>query len=100
MRRLLFSVDGQHLTKQGDFSGITAGSKGYLKCCFGVDSSDWRGAKKVALFNEAYAVAVDEALECNVPDEVTGGKSFKVRLIGQKGTMRVTTNAVLVEQTL
>lgn len=40
MRRLLFSVDGQHLAKQGDFSGITAGSKGYLKCCFGVDSSD------------------------------------------------------------
>lgn len=31
MRRLLFSVDGQHLAKQGDFSGITAGSKGYLK---------------------------------------------------------------------
>lgn len=65
-----------------------------------MDSSDWRGAKKVALFNEAYAVAVDEALECDVPDEVTGSKSFKVRLIGQKGTMRVTTNAVLVEQTL
>lgn len=31
MRRLLFSVDGQHIAKQGDFSGITAGSKGYLK---------------------------------------------------------------------
>ena len=65
-----------------------------------MDSSDWRGAKKVALFNETCAVAVDEALECCVPDEVTGGKSFKVRLIGQKGTMRVTTNAVLVEQIL
>lgn len=98
MRRLLFSVDGQHLAKQGDFSGITAGSKGYLKCCFGVDGSDWHGAKKVALFNEVYAVAVDEALECCVPDEVTGGKSFKVRMIGQNDTMRVTTNAVLVEQ--
>lgn len=98
MRRLLFSVDGQHLAKQGDFSGITAGSRGYLKCCFGVNGSDWRGAKKVALFNEAYAVAVDEALECCVPDEVTGGKSFKVRMIGQNDTMRVTTNAVLVEQ--
>lgn len=98
MRRLLFSVDGQHLAKQGDFSGITAGSRGYLKCCFGVNGSDWRGAKKIALFNEAYAVAVDEALECCVPDEVTGGKSFKVRMIGQNDTMRVTTNAVLVEQ--
>lgn len=100
MRRLLFAVDGQHLTKHGDFSGIAAGSKGYLKCLFAATGSDWAGSKKVALFDETYAVPVSEAGECDVPDEVTDGKSFKLKLIGQKGTMRMSTNAVLVEQVL
>lgn len=98
MRRLIFAVEGQKLSKQGDFSGITAGSKGYLRCNFVTGDSDWLGAKKVALFNETSAVAVDEAGECAVPDEVTGEKSFKLRLIGQNGSTRMTTNAVLIEQ--
>lgn len=98
MRRLLFSVNGQKLAKQGDFSGIAAGSKGYLKCQFVTADYDWLGAKKVAVFNDTAAVVVDDALECRVPDEVTGGKSFKVQLVGQNGTTRLTTNAVLIEQ--
>jgi len=100
MRRLLFAVKGQTLTKAGDFTGITAGSKGYLKCTFGCTESDWLRAKKVALFNEKIPVAVDEAMECKVPDEVTDGKSFKLRLFGQVGQTRLTTNAVLVEQVM
>ena len=98
MRRLIFAVEGQKLSKQGDFAGITAGSRGYLRCHFGTVDNDWLGAKKVALFNENYAVAVDQAGECNVPDEVTGEKSVKLRLVGQNGSVRMTTNAVLIEQ--
>lgn len=100
MRRLMFAVDGQKLSKKGDFSGITAGSKRYLRCHFGCAESDWLRAKKVALFNDSIAVPVDEAMECAVPDEVTNGKSFKLRLIGQSGQTRLTTNAVLIEQVM
>ena len=34
MRTLLFEVNGQSLSKVGDFSGIIRGSKQYLKCEF------------------------------------------------------------------
>lgn len=98
MRRLLFSVSGQTLKKEGDFSGIIAGSRGYLRCLFGTAEQDWLTAKKVALFNDQYPVIVDEAGECAVPDEVTDGRSIKVSLVGQKGDTRITTNPVLIEQ--
>lgn len=98
MRRLLFTVDGQNLRKAGDFTGITAGSKGYLCCHFGTTDYDWLGAKKVAVFNDETAVALDGSMECMVPDEVTDGKSFKVQLIGQRGNVRLKTGAVLIEQ--
>lgn len=98
MRTLTFSVNGQTLKKEGDFSGIIAGSKGYLKCRFTTSDPDWRKAKKVALFNEEYPVAVSELQECRVPDEVTDAKSFKLRLIGQNAATRITTNPTLIEQ--
>lgn len=98
MRRLLFAVEGQSLRKEGDFAGIVAGSRDYLTCHFGVTASDWLRAKKVAVFDDKYPVAVDEACECRVPNEVTDQKSFKLRLIGQTGSVRITTNAVLIEQ--
>ena len=84
MRRLLFTVDGQNLQKAGDFSGITAGSKGYLCCHFGTADYDWVSAKKVAVFNGNDAVPLDNSMECMVPDGATDGKSFKVQLIGQR----------------
>ena len=97
MRTLIFAVDGQKLAKDGDFTGIAAGSKGYLKCRFEL-AGDWAKAKKIALFNGEYPVAVDSFGECLVPDEVTDGRSFKVRLAGQSGKMRMLTNQVLIEQ--
>ena len=59
---------------------------------------DWLGAKKIALFNDQYPAAVNDAGECMVPDEVTDGKSIKVALIGQNGVTRIKTNPVLIEQ--
>lgn len=97
MRTLTFAVDGQKLTKHGDFVGITAGSKGYLKCRFEL-TGDWVKAKKIALFNGEYPAAVDSFGECLVPDEVTDGRSFKLYLAGQNGKMRMVTNQVLIEQ--
>lgn len=98
MRTLKFSVSGQTLKKEGDFGGIIAGSKGYLKCQFHTGDWDWKGAKKIALFDEKYPVPIDQMQECMVPDEVTAGKSFKLRLIGQNGSTRIMTNPTLIEQ--
>lgn len=51
MRELKFYVNGQRIKKDNtcDFSGIVAGTKGYLEAvfCFG---SDWSGMSKVAVF--------------------------------------------------
>lgn len=98
MRKLMFTVNGQQLRKANDFSGIMAGSKGYLKCGLQLDDNDWLRAKKVMVFNDEYAVAVNADYECRVPDEVTDAKSFKVQLIGQAGKTRMMTNPVLIEQ--
>lgn len=98
MRRLLFSVDGQYLAKKGDFTGVTAGSKGYLRCRFELSDPEWLTAKKIAVFNDEYAVAVSVEGECAVPDEVTDGKCFKIYLAGQNGKTRMVTNRVLIEQ--
>ena len=91
MRMLKFTVEGQKLAKCGDFTGVTAGSKGY---------PEWLTAKKIAVFNDEYAVAVSSKGECAVPDEVTDGKCFKVYLAGQNGKTRIVTNKVLIEQVM
>ena len=44
MRRLIFAVTGQQLAKHGDFAGITAGSKGYLRCRFELSDPEWLAA--------------------------------------------------------
>lgn len=98
MRMLKFAVEGQKLSKQGDFTGVTAGSKGYLHCRFELSDPEWLMAKKIAVFNDEYAVAVSAEGECAVPDEVTDGKCFKVYLAVQNGKTRMVTNRVLIEQ--
>lgn len=98
MRMLKFAVEGQQLAKRGDFAGVAAGSKGYLRCHFEQSDPEWLMAKKIAVFNDEYAVTVSAEGECAVPDEVTDGKSFKVYLAGQNGKTRMITNKVLIEQ--
>ena len=56
MRMLKFAVEGQQLAKRGDFAGVTAGSKGYLRCHFEQSDPEWLMAKKIAVFNDEYAV--------------------------------------------
>lgn len=98
MRELMFAVDGLQLKKKGDFGGIRAGSRQYLRCSFETGGDEWLRAKKIAVFNEEYPVPLNANGECMVPDEVTDGRSFKVYLAGQNGRTRMLTNAVLIEQ--
>ena len=101
LRTLNFEVNRQRITKSGDFNDIVAGSKGYLHASF-VFSDDWDGCAKVAAFYDIdgneYAVLIKND-ECDIPDEVTDGRKFKLRLIGVKSDdYKIQTNDVTVFQ--
>lgn len=95
MRLLNFKVDAQKLEKHGDFSGLYPGSAGYLFACFICDSN-WTGLVKVAEFrshikDDPISVPVINK-RCEIPESICAGKYFFVRLIGQRGNVRITTN--------
>lgn len=102
MRTLKFNVKGQAIEKDPncDFSGIVAGSKGYLTALFSFDS-DWKAMNKVAVFSERDTkknVLITNN-QCVMPEEVLTRRSFKIRVVGKnsKGAI-VKTNEVVVKQ--
>lgn len=102
MRQIEFKCRGQRLSRaRTDGEGpIVRGTRGYLQARFDVDGT-WEGLRLVASFFDAkgreHAVEVSDGA-CQVPDEVTGGKVWRVALVGAKGQTRVTTNRVAVYQ--
>lgn len=99
MRVLQFKVAGQSLSKDGDFSGLIAGTKGYLQTAYNCDS-EWDGCRKAAVFSrydKEYPVPIING-QCAVPDEITEHKRWKVYLVGEKAGYRITTNEVEVRQ--
>lgn len=101
MREINFEVNEQRILKKSA-SPIVRGSKGYLKARFHF-SNDWKGFKKIASFydeyNREHAVRVDSTESCMVPDEVTDGQFFIVKLTGVLGNSRITTHKVKVRMT-
>lgn len=101
MRELDFLVEGQRLTKNGDFSGIVKGSQQYLKCKFEFKGDEWRRYRIAAVFykgKEDYAVPLELDGTCFVPDELSDVKCIKVKLIGVRKLGRIITNIELIEQ--
>lgn len=99
MRTLQFSVSGQKLSKDGDHSGLIAGTRGYLQTAYNFDS-EWDGCRKAAVFcryEKEYPVPIMNG-KCKVPDEITEYKRWKVYLVGEKAGYRITTNEVEVYQ--
>lgn len=99
MRTLQFKVAGQKLSKDGDFSGLVAGTKGYLQTAYNFDG-EWDGCKKAAVFlryDKEYPAPIVNG-RCAVPDEITQYNRWTVRLIGEKKGYRITTNEVEVRQ--
>lgn len=99
MRTLQFKVAGQKLSKDGDFSGLVAGTKGYLQTAYNFDA-DWDGCKKAAVFlryDKEYPAPIVNG-RCVVPDEITQYNRWTVRLIGERNGYRITTNEVEVKQ--
>ena len=101
MRLLTFKITRQHLVKNGDFSHIIAGSKGYLQAVFEF-SEDWDDCLKVAQFytrdDREYSVPIiDDA--CEVPDEVTESTIFRLRVLGKRGNdYRLQSNMTSIRQ--
>ena len=103
MRTLKFAVNAQRITSDPncDFSGIVPGTAGYLKSHFSF-SAEWSGMVKVAEFRK---YTCDSPIpvpivrgECMVPAEVTGGKSWIVKVIGKRGDVILPTCNCKVEQ--
>lgn len=72
MRTLQFSVSGQKLSKDGDHSGLIAGTRGYLQTAYNFDS-EWDGCRKAAVFcryEKEYPVPIMNG-KCAVPDTDT-----------------------------
>lgn len=102
MRTLEFTVDRQRLRKKSDcdFTGIVAGSIGFLRAQFNC-SNEWDGCKKAASFwvnDTEYAVMLDENNYCDIPSEALTGDRFEVSLIGVKSNYKITTNKTKVKQ--
>lgn len=104
MRILEFNVNKQRLNKKPncDFSGLVAGSVGYLRAKFYFSDDDWHYcATKVARFwidDKEYAEKLDLNDCCDIPAEVLIGSKFEVSMLGAASDYRIETNRVTVRQ--
>ena len=104
MRILEFNVAKQRLTKKQDcnFSGLVAGSVGYLHAKFHFSENEWGDCSdKIARFwldKEEYAVRLNENNCCVIPHEVLTGKKFEVSVIGAAPGYKIETNKINVRQ--
>ena len=102
MRTLEFTVDGQRLKKKSDcdFSGIVAGSAGYLRAKF-YFSEEWVGLKKAASFwrdEEEFAALLDKEDACLIDSNVLTYGHFSVSVSGVKHDFKIRSNRVKVRQ--
>lgn len=104
MRILELNVTKQRLKKKPgcDFSGLVAGSVGYLKAAFRFSDNEWsKCTTKIARFwigDKEYAERLDNANECMIPSEVLVGDRFEISLIGVAPDYKIETNKIRVRQ--
>lgn len=98
-RILNFKVSGQKIEKNGNFSHLAKGTRGYLRAAFDC-SAEWDRCMKAAVFfagENEYPVPIVNC-ECDVPDEAAAQDIWGVKLVGEKDGFRITTNKVEVVQ--
>lgn len=100
MRVLDFTVSGQILKRLPtcDFSGIVAGSRGYLFARFHF-SKDWAGCKKVAVFSGADPVPLVNNM-CEIPAEALTGSAVQLYLVGRRDGLNIETDKAAFAQTV
>lgn len=103
MRNLDFTISGQVIQKKTgcDFVGISPGTANYLRCRFSF-SSEWDGFVKVAefrrySFSDPISIPIYKN-ECSVPSEVTQSVEWKVRVVGRRNGVKITTCDCTVRQ--
>lgn len=101
MRTLKFKIESQRIKKDPDcdFSGLIAGSKGYLECEFDF-SREWDGLAKAAVFKTADYVKYMplKGNQCTIPDEVAVSTRIHVSVVGKDKSMMLTTNSAVIMQ--
>ena len=104
MRDLIFDVTQQRLKRNDecDFSGIVAGSEGYLRVRFNFLDNSWDGCVKivnfVAPYVEGMAVKLDDENSCMIPPEITHHEEFALALVGAKKDYKIPTNYIKIRQ--
>lgn len=105
-RILEFIVDKQRLTKNRkcDFTGLVAGTEGYLRAKFAF-SKEWDDCAKIVTFwrsddlQDQFPVKLDEDDCCDIPAVVTREKEFKISILGGKsGGYRINTGKLKIRQ--
>lgn len=101
MRVLDFIITGQKLRRDPlcDFSGLAAGSRGYLFARFRF-SANWVSCKKVAVFvckGKEYPAALKNNM-CEIPAEALAGQIVKVYVVGRKPGVELTTDEAAFRQ--
>lgn len=104
MRTLVFNVKNQIIQKDHscDFSGLVAGTTGYLKARF-LFSEDWNGCAKVVGFfskndEEFPPCVLNEDNTCMIPDEALKYHEFKIRVYGRNNDYTITTRPITIKQ--
>lgn len=104
MRVLEFVAEGQKLSRDPscDFTGIAAGSRGYLQARFRFDR-EWNGCKKVAVFlrrGVEYPVGLKNNA-CIIPWEaLEDSRAVQVYVEGRMGDIKITTNMTAFPQSV
>ena len=105
MRTLRFLVDGETIKQDPtcDFSGLFL-NKDSGVCAEFIFSSEWDDKIKVAAFwstleKEYEPQPLDSKNICVIPKEALGRASFKIQVLGVRGSDRLTTNKLVILQT-
>jgi hypothetical protein len=100
----VFNVKNQTIQKDNscDFSGLVAGTSGYLKAKFSF-SEDWSGCAKVAGFflkdgKEFPPCVLDDENSCFIPTEILKYHEFNIKVYGKKNSYVITTRPVSIKQ--
>ena len=104
MRTLVFNVKNQIIQRDNscDFSGLVAGTTGYLRAKF-TFSEDWVGCAKVAGFflkdgTEFSPCVLDSDNSCIIPEDILKYHEFNIRLYGKKNGYVITTRPISIKQ--
>ena len=105
MRTLKFLVNGETIKQDPtcDFSGLFS-DKDSGVCAEFIFSSEWNDKIKVAAFwsmldQEYEPQPLDSKNICVIPKEALGRASFKIQVLGVRGSDRLITNKLVILQT-